>query len=241
MPGEVPPERDRRAGHVDVGGLQRDLPQRPPHPSHLPWARDGAERPPFLPADQPDPVQHVLQAWRAVLVERGAEVRGGDVHRHRGQRRFGVRRDRPLRVPQVAGPGHRHPPVAPRLVARPRHGGQAILPLAGERPEQPARAERPPGALDEYLEPPPRQRRGVYKPRDSRPPVRRADQHHRKRPVVSGGPVVIAKQHDAIRHRHRDIAPDQVRHRPQRKAEHPVGRQAGDTRQPIHVQLTSSG
>jgi hypothetical protein len=186
VPGEVPPESDRRARDVDVSGLQRDLPQSALHPGHLAGVRDDAEWSALLPADLAGPVQRILQGRGAVLVEGLAEPRGGDVERDRYQRRVGVRRDGPLGVAQIAGTGHRHLAVAPRLAPDPGHGGQPVLPFGQEGAELAARAERPAGALDEHLEAPARQRRRE-KDRRASPAVRRADQHHRQRPVMPAG------------------------------------------------------
>ena len=111
--------------------------------------------------------------------------------------------------PRVAGAGHRHPAVAPRLAAHPGHGGQPVLPFGQERAELAAGAERPARALDEHLEALARQRRREQERRAS-PAVRRADQHHRERPVMPGGPVVIAEQGNAVGHGHRHIAPHHV-------------------------------
>ena len=231
--GEVPPEGDRRARDGDVGGLQRDLPQGTPHPGRLARVRDDAERTAFLPADQTGPVQRVLQARGAVVIEGGGELRGSDVERDRPQRRVGVRRDGPLGVAQIAGAGHRHLAVAPRLAPQPGHGGQPVLPFGKERAELATRAERPAGALDEHLEALARQRRREQERRAS-PAVRRADQHHRERPVMPGGPVVIAQQGNAVRHRHRDVAPDHVGRRGCGKAKRAVDRLAGDPGQRVH-------
>ena len=96
------------------------------------------------------------------------------------------------------------------------------------------RAERPAVALDEHLEAPPRQRRREHHPRQARPAVRRPDQHHRKRPVIPGGPVQVTEQHHAIWHLHRDIAPQHVPHPGRTKTEHAVHRHVSDTRQRIH-------
>ena len=45
---------------------------------------------------------------------------------------------------------------------------------------------------------------------------------------MPGGPVVIAEQDDAVRHRDRDVAPQHVGHRGGGKAKHAVDRLARD-------------
>jgi hypothetical protein len=147
---EVPPERDRCARNVDVGGLQRNPPQGPFHPGHLARVRDDARQAaPFLRTDESGPGQRVPDIRRAMIVESG-DLRSGDVERHRPQRRIGIWRNGPLSV----AAGHRHLAVTPRLIAQPRHGGQTVIPFGRERAELTARAEGPARALDEHLETP---------------------------------------------------------------------------------------
>ena len=204
---EVPPEGDRRAGDVHVRGLQRQLAQRPLHPGEQHRIGHEVGQPAaLLGADHPGPVQRVAQAGRAVLVERGGDLGGRDVECHRRQRRVYVRRDRPLRVAEVAAARHGDLAVAPRLLPQPRHCRQPVGLLVQERAKLPAGPECAPRALDEDLEAPARQRCREDGPGDAGPAVRRPDEHDRQRAAGGARPVAVPEQHHPVRHRDPDVA-----------------------------------
>ena len=141
-----------------------------------------------------DQLSAVLHLRHAVVVE-GVGPGRGDVGRDGGQRRIGVRRDRPLGVPEVAAAGHRDPPVAPRLLAQPGHRGQAVVLLGRERPELAAGPERAPGRLEEDLEAAPGERSArTAAPTEPRPAVRGADAAPPAAVRLARRPVEVAEQ-----------------------------------------------
>ena len=174
------------------------------------------------------------RSWPAIIsspAERGLQREGVRVQKveregrvgHLGDHRLDLRRqpvrDRPLDVPQVAGADEHDRVAEPGLLDQPRERRQPVLALVAHRLEDAAGAERPPGALQDHLEPALGQRPHRARGDQRAPAVGAAHQGNRNfSPPVAQHPPV-RQQHGPVRHRHRQVPlDDQVPG--QRRVEH---------------------
>ncbi len=109
--------------------------------------------PALLRGDEDQPRRRRLEREASARVCLAVKLRRAHLDRQRGQVVPGLRRDRPLHQPQVAGADHADPLGVPRLLADPAQRGQTVDALV-ERAEPALRAECPPHALHDDLQPP---------------------------------------------------------------------------------------